>query len=175
MTDGVRVYFDTMLYLNKFKDLYEVKPETTNMFNKVKYGEFRLIVSQTVMMEIYHVLCLPIEKIDNFDKASQIMDEAKTIAKKIKESMLSFPNTEFAEKEFDGIKPENLSSFVENVPGSNLIDFYGKKLPGSMDFLHLIVALNLRCEKFFTYDTGVLNLDSYNQKGDMKIIKPYRS
>ena len=175
MQDEVRVYFDTMLYLNKFGDPYKLRQETINMFNKVKNGKFRLIVSQTVMMEIYHVLCLPIEKTNNFEEASQIMSEAKTIKNKIKQSMLSFPNTEFAEKEFDGIKPENLSDFVENVPGSNLIDFCGKKLPGSMDFIHLMIALNLRCEQFFTEDKGVLNLNSYNQKGNMKIIKPYRS
>ena len=175
MTDEVRVYFDTMLYLNKFRDPYEIKPETINMFNKVKSGEFRLIVSQTVMMEIYHVLCLAIEKIEKFEEASKIMDEVNTMNNKIKKTLLSFPHTEFADKEFDGIKSENLIRFVENVPGSNLIDFHGAKLPGSMDFIHLMVALNLRCEKFFTADRGVLKLASYNQKGNMKIIEPYRS
>ncbi len=49
MTDAVRVYFDTMLYLNKFQDPFTIRPETNHMFNKVKSGEFRLIVSQTTI------------------------------------------------------------------------------------------------------------------------------
>ena len=174
MPDAVRVYFDTMLYLNKFQDPYKVRPETNHMFSKVKSGEFRLVISQTTMMEIYHVLCLAIEKISDFDSASKAMEEVVEIYNRIKETMLSFPNTEFPDKEFDGIQPQNLINFVENVPGSSLIDFSGKKLPGSMDFIHLMIASNLKCEKFFTEDKGVLKLDSYNQKGNLKIIKPYK-
>ncbi len=91
MTEGVRVYFDTMLYLNKFRDPYTVKPETTNMFNKVKSGEFRLIISQTVMMEIYHVLCLSVEKIKKFEEASKIMEESNTMNDKIKKNSAFIP------------------------------------------------------------------------------------
>ena len=174
MPDAVRVYFDTMLYLNKFQDAYKVRPETNHMFSKVKSGEFRLVISQTTMMEIYHVLCLAIEKISDSDSASKAMEEVVEIYNRIKETMLSFSNTEFPDKEFDGIQPQNLINFVENVPGSSLIDFSGKKLPGSMDFIHLMIASNLKCEKFFTEDKGVLKLDSYNQKGNLKIVKPYR-
>ncbi len=106
-----------------------------------------------------------IEKINDFDEARKAMDEVSAIHNTIKETMLSFPNTEFPDKEFDKIDPKTLINFVEHVPGSSLIDFYGKKLPGSMDFIHLMVASNLRCEKFFTEDKGVLKLDNYNQKG----------
>lgn len=174
MPDEVRVYFDTNLYLNKFQDPYRIKPETNHMFGKVKSGEFRLVISQTTMMEIYHVLCLAIEQISDFEAAEEAMDEVTKTYNIIKKTMLSFPNTEFPDKEFDGIEPKNLINFVENVPGSSLIDFKGKKLPGSMDFIYLMVASNLKCEKFFTYDTGVLKLDSYGYKGNLKIVKPYR-
>ena len=174
MQDADRVYFDTMLYLNKFQDPYKVRQETNHMFSKVKSGEFRLVISRTTLMEIYHVLCLPIQNIPDFETASNIMDEVRKIYNRIQETMLSFPNTEFPGQEFDGINPENMINFVENVPGSALIDFHGKKLPGSMDFIHLLVASNLKCKKFFTEDSGVLKLDSYNQKGNLKIIKPYR-
>ena len=175
MLDTVKVYFDTMLYLNKFQDPYTVRPETNHMFSKVKSGEFRLVISQINLMEIYHVLCLPIEDMKNFENASDIMNEVTKIYNRIQTTMLSFPNTEFPDHEFDGIDPKHLINFVENVPGSALIDFHGKKLPGSMDFIHLMVASNLKCEKFFTEDRGVLSLDSYKQKGNMKIIKPYKS
>jgi len=174
MPDGDRVYFDTMLYLNKFQDPFTIRQETNNMFSKVKSGEFRLVISRTTLMEIYHVLCLPIQKITDLETASNTMDEVTKIYNRIQEIMLSFPNTEFPDREFDGIDSGNMINFVENVPGSALIDFHGKKLPGSMDFIHLMVASNLKCKKFFTEDRGVLNLDSYNHKGDLKIIKPYR-
>jgi len=70
--------------------------------------------------------------------------------------------------------PTDLINFVKNVPGSSLIDFKGKKLPSSMDFIHLMIASNLKCEKFFTEDKGVLKLDSYKHKGNLKIVKPYK-
>lgn len=174
MPDADKVYFDTMLYLNKFQDPYTVRPETNHMFSKVKSGDFRLLISQTTLMEIYHVLCLPIEGIRNFDEASETMNEIDKIYNRIRTNMLSFPNTEFPDNEFDGINPCNMINFVEHVPGSSLIDFHGKKLPGSMDFLHLMVASNLNCTKFFTEDRGVIGLESYQQKGNLKIIKPYR-
>jgi len=101
MPDGVRVYFDTMLYLNKFQDPFKIRPETNHMFSKVKSGEFRLVISQTTMMEIYHVLSLVIQKINDFDTAEKAMDEVTKIYNTIKETMLSFPNTEFPDKEFD--------------------------------------------------------------------------
>lgn len=164
-----------MLYLNKFKDPYTVRPEINHMFSKVKSGEFRLLISQTTLMEIYHVLCLPIEKIRDLSKASEIMTEIDKVYKQIRTTMLSFPNTEFPDNEFDGINPCDMISFVEHVPGSSLIDFLGKKLPGSMDFLHVMIASNLNCTKFFTEDKGVLALESYQQKGNLKIIKPYRA
>ena len=165
-----------MLYLNKFMDPYKINPETIHMFNKVKNGEFHLVISQTTLMEIYHVLMLPIEKIKNnsLDNASQLMDEAQVIYKKIQSTMLQLPNTEFLKHEFDGINSSNMIDFVENVPGSSLIDFVGKKLPGSMDFIHIMIASNFKCTKFFTEDKGILNLNSYRQKGDMKIIRPYK-
>ncbi len=67
MPEDVRVYFDTMLYLNKFQDPATARPETNNMFNKVKTGEFRLIISQLTFVEMYHVMCLPLEKITRRD------------------------------------------------------------------------------------------------------------
>lgn len=50
MQDPDRIYSDTMLYLNKFQDPMTIRPETTHMFNKVKRGEFRLVISQTTLM-----------------------------------------------------------------------------------------------------------------------------
>lgn len=175
MQDADKVYFDTMLYLNKFQDPYTIRQETNHMFSKVKSGEFRLMISQTTLMEIYHVLCLPIEGIKDFENATETMKEVTKIYNIIQKTMLSFPNTEFPDHEFDGIDPKHLINFVENVPGSALIDFHGKKLPGSMDFIHLMVASNLKCDKFFTEDRGVLSLNSYNHKGNLKIIKPYKA
>lgn len=174
MPDGVRVYFDTNLYLNKFSDPFKVHSETNNMFNKVKSGEFRLIISQSILMEIYHVMCLPIEKISKFDDAKKAMNEVTNAYNEIKNTTLQFPNTELVENEFDGIDSLKLIDFVENVPGSSLIDFFGKKLPGSMDFMHVMIASNLKCEKFFTYDNGLLSLDSNQRKGNMKILRPYK-
>jgi len=174
MPEGVRVYFDTNLYFNKFEDPYKVLLETNHMFNKVKSGEFRLIISQSIMMEIYHVMCLTIEKISKFEDAKEAMNQINNAYNEIKNTMLQFPYTEFVENEFAGIDPLKLIDFVEKVPGSSLIDFAGKKLPGSMDFMHVMIASNLKCEKFFTYDTGLLSLDSYQQKGNMKIIRPYK-
>ncbi len=175
MPDGIKVYFDTMLYLNKFQDPATVRRETQNMFNKVKTGEYHLVVSQLVLMEIYHVLCRPFDDITKFAEAESTKDEINRVYDKIKTALLSFPHTEFAENEFNGIDSMNLTNFVENVPGSKLIDFLDmRKLPGSMDFMHLMVASNLKCEKFITEDKGVILLDSYNQKGNMKIIRPYR-
>ena len=174
MPDADKVYFDTMLYLNKFQDPFKIRPETNHMFSKVKSGEFRLVISRTTLVEIYHVLCLPLEEITDFKTASDTMDEITKMYHRIQETMLSFPNTEFPDNEYDGIDPKNLINFVESVPGSALIDFHGKKLPGSMDFIHLMIASNLKCGKFFTEDKGVLGLDSYNHKGSLKIIKPYR-
>lgn len=172
MYDADKVYFDTMMYLNKFKDRLKVKRETNFMFNKVRLGEFRLIVSQTTLVEIYHVLCLPIEKCDTHT-ASDTMKEIQETYDTIKQTMLSFPNTEFPDNEFDGIDPKTMINFVEKVPGSSLIDFAGKKLPGSMDFMHIMIASNLQCDKFFTEDRGLLLINSYKQKKNLKIIRPY--
>lgn len=176
MQEGVRVYFDTMLYLNKFGDIATVRPETLNMFAKVKSGEFRLIISQLTFVEMYHVMCLPLEKITNFDDAMKAMTEIRSAYDEIKKLILHFPNTNIVQNEFNGIDTEQMTIFVENVPGSKLIDFIGvRKYPGSMDFIHLMTAMNLKCEKFFTNDEGVIQLDSYNFKGNMKIIRPYRA
>jgi len=175
MPDAVRVYFDTNLYLNKFEDLYRASPETNNMFNKVKSGEFRLIISQSILMEIYHVMCLPLEKITKFAEAQDAMEKITDAYKDIKKTLLHFPSTELAENEFDGLDSKKLIDFVESVPGSSLIDFAGKKLPGSMDFMHVMIASNLNCEKFFTYDEGVIMLSSNHKKGNMEIIRPYRA
>ena len=176
MLEGVRVYFDTMLYLNKFQDPMTARPETNNMFNKVKSGEFRLIVSQLAFVEMYHVMCFPLADIHNFKDASEAYEQIGNAYHDIKKIILQFPNTEIVEKEFDKIDTKKLTTFVENVPGSSLINFLGKKkFPGSMDFIHLMVASNLNCAKFFTEDSGVLLLDSYSHKGNMKIIKPYRA
>ncbi len=126
-------------------------------------------------MEIYHVMCLPLEKITRFEEAKNAMESIISAYDDIKKTILQFPNTELAENEFDGIDPEDLIDFVEKVPGSSLIDFAGKKLPGSMDFIQLTVASNLKCNKFFTYDNGVLMLNSNHKKGDLDIIRPYRA
>jgi len=173
MPEGVKVYFDTMLYFNKFEDVYRASPATNNMFNKVKSGEFRLIISQSILMEMYHVMCLPIEKITKFIEAEEAMEAITDAYHDIKKVILSFPNTELAENEFNGIDSKNLIDFVESVPGSALIDFTGKKLPGSMDFMQLMIASNLKCEKFFTYDNGVIMVNSNHRKGNMQIIRPY--
>lgn len=175
MPDAVKVYFDTNLYFNKFEDAFKVYPETTNIFNKVKSGEYRLIISKSILMEIYHVMCLPIEKISKFDDAKDAMDAITDAYADIKKAMLQFPNTELVENEFDGLDSNNLIDFVESVPGSSLIEFAGKKLPGSMDFMQLMVASNLKCKKFFTYDKGVIMINSNHKKGDIEIIRPYRA
>ena len=174
MPEGVKVYFDTNLYFNKFQDPYRVLPETNNMFNKVKSGEFRLIISQSILMEMYHVMCLPIEKISKFEEAEKAMKDIANAYNDIKTTILHFPNTDLAKNEFDGMDPLKLIDFVENVPGSSLIEYIGKKLPGSMDFMHVMIASNQKCEKFFTYDKGLLLLDSNQQKGNMRIIRPYK-
>ena len=175
MPESVRVYFDTMLYLNKFKDPFSVKPETENIFSKVKSGEYLLIVSQLTFVEMYHVMCLPLTELGTFQEVESAMDEINKAYNAIKAKIMEFPNTVFPEHEFDGLDTRELTDFVEKVPGSSLIEFVNmNKYPGSMDFIHLMIAKNLRCEKFFTYDKGVLQLDSYHQKGNMKIIKPYR-
>jgi len=174
MLEGVKVYFDTMLYFNKFEDVYRVSSETNNIFNKVKSGEFRLIISQSILMEMYHVMCLPIEKITKFTEAKDAMKAITDAYADIKKMILQFPNTELAENEFNGIDSKNLIDFVESVPGSALIDFAGKKLPGSMDFMQLMVASNLKCEKFFTYDNGVIMINSNHKKGSIEIIRPYK-
>lgn len=173
MPEGVKVYFDTNVYFNKFEDVYRASPATNNVFNKVKSGEFRLIISQSILMEIYHVMCLPIQKIPKFSEAKDAMEKITDAYQDIKKAILQFPNTELPENEFDGIDSKNLIDFVENVPGSALIDFAGKKLPGSMDFMHLMIASNLKCEKFFTYDNGVIMINSNQRKGNMDIIRPY--
>lgn len=176
MPEGVKVYFDTMLYLNKFHDPMTTRPETNHMFSKVKSGEFRLTISQLTFVEMYHVMCLPLNTITRPTDASQMFSTINEAYGEIKNTILKFPNTEIVENEFDGIDTKKLTTFVENVPGSSLINFVGmRKFPGSMDFIHLMTASNLKCAKFFTDDTGVLLLDSYNFKGDMKIIKPYRA
>lgn len=174
MPDAVRVFFDTMLYFNKFQDPMTISRETVNMFNKVKSGEFRLIISRSIFMEMYHVMCLALEEISNFKDAQEAMTKITDAYNDIQTTILQFPNTELAENEFNGIDSKNLIDFVESVPGSSLIDFYGKKLPGSMDFIQLMVASNLNCEKFFTYDEGLLKLQSNQRKGDIEIIRPYR-
>lgn len=175
MPESVKVYFDTMLYLNKFQDLLRVKPETNNIFSKVKSGEYRLMISQLTFVEMYHVMSLPLLDAKNHKEAQEMLDEIKTTYDAIKHIILEFPNTELPDHELNGIDTEEITCFVENVPGSSLIDFVGmKKYPGSMDFIHLMVAKNLQCEKFFTDDKGVILLNSYRQKGNMKIIKPYR-
>src|SRR5574337_1496358 len=172
MLEGVRVYFDTMLYLNKFHDPMTVKPETTNMFNKVKSGEFRLIISQLTFVEMYHVMCLPLLDARKFQDASDMYEEINQAYYDIKKTILQFPNTEITENELGGIDTKKLTTFVENVPGSSLINFHGmKKYPGSVDFIHLMTAFNIKCEKFFTNDEGVIQLNSYNHKGNMQIIK----
>ena len=173
MLDVDKVYFDTMLYLDKFKEPFLTTPEVNNMFNKVKHGEFQLIVSQTIMMEIYHVLCLPIEKM-NLEKAEEYMMDVGKTYENISSKMLSFPNTEFTEKEFSNIDSSSMLKFAMSVPGSALIDFCGNKLPGSMDFIHIMIASSIGCKKFFTKDRGILYLDANQRKGDMKIIKPYK-
>lgn len=174
MQEGVRVYFDTMLYLNKFQDAGTVRPETSNMFKKVKSGEFRLVISQLTFVEMYHVMCLTLEKITKFEEASKLHEEINKAYHEMKNIILEFPNTELVENEFNGIDTKKLTTFVENVPGSGLISFLGRKYPGSMDFIHLMTASNLKCMKFFTADEGIILLNSYNFKGDMKIIRPYR-
>jgi len=175
MPEGVKVYFDTMLYLNKFKDPITAKPETINMFKKVKSGEFRLIISQLTFVEMYHVMCLPLVEKNRFNEAKDALKQITCAYDDIKQSIMEFPNTDIQENELNGIDTKLLTSFIEKVPGSSLIDFLDKrKYPGSMDFLHLMIAANLKCEKFFTFDEGVLLLNSYQQKGNMQIIKPYR-
>lgn len=176
MPEGAKVYFDTMLYLNKFVDPMKTRPETNNMFSKVKTGEFRLVVSQIIFVEMYHVMCLPLEKITRIAEAADALQQIRDAYFDIKRIILQFPNTEIAENELDGIDTKSLTTFVENVPGSKIADFLGmRKFPGSMDFMHLVTAANLKCDKFFTEDKGVLLLDSYNYKGNMKIVKPYRA
>lgn len=176
MQDSVRVYFDTMLYLNKFRDAWTVKPETSNMFSKVKSGEFRLIISQLTFVEMYHVMCLPLLDAKKQDEASQMFKDINEAYAGIKETILKFPNTEIVENEFNNIDTKKMTTFVENVPGSSLVNFIGlKKLPGSMDFIHLMTASNLKCKQFITNDNGVVLLDSYAHKGDMKIIRPYKA
>lgn len=175
MTDAVKVYFDTNVFFNKFGDPYKIKPETINIFNKVKSGEFRLIISQSILMEMFHVMCLPIEGITKFSEAETAMTDITNAFNDIKETVLKFPNTELAENEFDGISSTDLIDFVESVPGSSLIDFAGKKLPGSMDFMQIMVASNLKCKKFFTYDKGVLMLNSNQRKNNMDVVRPYRA
>lgn len=175
MPEGVRVYFDTMLYLNKFEDPMTARPETINVFNKVKSGEFHLVISQLNFIEMYHVMCLPLVDIKKFEQASDAIQEINSAYMEIKKTLLQFPHTEIVENEFNGIDTKLMTAFVENVPGSNLIDFLDmRKYPGSMDFIHLMTASNLKCEKFFTNDNGILLLNPYNHKGNMKIIKPQR-
>ena len=113
MIDAVKVYFDTMLYLDKFEDTQRTKPETRNMFNKVKDGNFRLIISQTVMMEIYHVLCLPVQKAKNHDEALRMMETANTLSETISKNMLALPYAEFVDNEFDKIEPRSMIDFVK--------------------------------------------------------------
>ena len=173
MTDAVKVYFDTNVFLDKFKDRYNVQSETNNIFNKVKSGEFRLIISQSILMEIYHVLCLSLEENISLNVAQNTLTEITSLYNDIKKTMLQFPNTEFTEDEFNELNSTNLIDFVESVPGSSLIDFKGKKLPGSMDFMHIVIASNLKCKKFFTYDKGVLLLKSNQRTNGMDIIRPY--
>lgn len=176
MQEGVRVYFDTMLYLNKFQDPWKVRPETNNMFSKVKSGEFRLIISQITFVEMYHVMCTALEKITKFEEASELHEEINKAYHDMKGIILKFPNTELAENEFNGIDTKKLTTFVENVPGSGLISFQGlRKYPGSMDFIHIMTASNLKCMQFITADEGVILLDSYAHKGNMKIIRPYKA
>ena len=175
MPDAVKVFFDTNLYLNKFQDSMRVRPETINIFNKVKSGEYRLVISRSILMEMYHVMCLPLQSVTTFDDAQSAMAAITSAYNDIRETMLRFPHTDMAEGEFDGIDSKNLIDFVESVPGSSLIDFFGKKLPGSMDFIQLMVASNLNCAKFFTYDEGVIKLQSNQRKGNIQIIKPYRA
>lgn len=175
MTESVRVYFDTMLYINKFEDVFKVRPETTNIFSKVKSGEYHLVVSQLTFVELYHVMCKPLQDLNTFDDSQEALKEIDKVYETIKRKIMEFPNTEFPEHEFDKIDTRMLTDFVEKVPGSALIDFVGvNNYPGSMDFIHLMVAMNLKCDKFFTDDKGVIALNSYNQKGNMQIIKPYR-
>lgn len=175
MPESVRVYFDTMLYINKFEDVFKIRPETNNIFSKVKSGEYHLVVSQLTFVEMYHVMCLPLAKLSNVSQAQDALKEIVNAYDAIKTKIMEYPNTEFPEHEFNGIDTRTLTDFIEKVPGSALIDFVGmNKYPGSMDFIHLMVAMNLKCDKFFTEDKGVILLDSYNQKGNMKIIKPYR-
>ncbi len=64
-----------MCFSINFKNPYTIKPETINIFNKVKSGEFRLIISQSVLMEIFHVMCLPLEEITKFSDAQKAMTE----------------------------------------------------------------------------------------------------
>lgn len=176
MPEGVKVYFDTMLYLNKFKDPATAKPETINMFRKVKTGEFRLIISQLTFVEMYHVMCKPLEEIRRLDEAEEALKQITGAYNEIKTIIMEFPNTDIKENELNGVDTKLLTTFIENVPGSNLINFLDRrKYPGSMDFLHLMTASNLKCDKFFTDDAGLILLDSYRQKGNMKIIKPYRA
>ena len=75
MPEGVKVYFDTMLYLNKFQDPATARPETNNMFSKVRSGEFRLIISQLTFVEMYHVMCLPLEEINRFNEAEDALKQ----------------------------------------------------------------------------------------------------
>jgi len=88
---------------------------------------------------------------------------------------MHFPNTEFIGDDLD-VDAEGLMNFAENVPGSNPIGFISRsKLPGSVDFLHMVIAAKNNRSKFFTEGKGALALDSCQQKGDMKIVKPYRA
>jgi len=75
MPEGVKVYFDTMVCLNKFEDALKVRPETQNIFAKVKSGEFRLIVSQLNFLEMCHLMCLPLENQRNTGEAKDSLDE----------------------------------------------------------------------------------------------------
>lgn len=72
MLEGDKVYFDTMLYLNKFWDPMAIKPSTINMFRKVRRGEFRLVVSHLNLLEMYHVMCLPVEKTTTLQEAKDV-------------------------------------------------------------------------------------------------------
>lgn len=44
MPESVRVYFDTMLYINKFEDVFKIRPETNNIFSKVKSDVVAFII-----------------------------------------------------------------------------------------------------------------------------------
>ena len=111
MTDAVKVYFDTNVFFNKFEDPYKISPETSNIFSKVKSGEFRLVISQSVLMEMFHVMCLPLEDITKFDEAQEAMTDITSAYNDIKETILRFPNTELAENEFTGISSTDFLLF----------------------------------------------------------------